>query len=379
MKSHKPQSKKKSLLKVRQLQKEKGVIAILMALLLPILIGFGAFAIDISYRFLIRSELQNAADATALAAAACLYGRANCGNLNSAKPDWTTARQSAIDYVSKNSAANIPLADVSVDYGYWNITGSPSGLQSLPKIPGNNDLAAVQVTINKADGANGGPVKTFLAPLLGIYSKPLSATAVAVVPYPTSSGTQSLFPVAITQCLYDDYWDAINKKPKIANVKNISGLDLPQTIGQPYVFKVTSSLHTCDCEAGQWTSLDVDSNSTSTIRGLISAGNPTDIPVGGKIWIQPGTKTGLYSDIDNCSAAGNKSCEYVTVPVVKDISTHAYNSVVAFACMRILSATGGSEKYITMQMSADADKCQSKGSGGGGVYYGELVPPRLAL
>lgn len=379
MKSHKPKSKKKSLLKVRQLQKEKGVIAILMALLLPILIGFGAFAIDISYRFLIRSELQNVADATALAAAACLYGRANCGNLNSAKPDWTTARQLAIDYVSKNSAANIPLADVSVDYGYWNISGSPSGLQSLPKIPGNNDLAAVQVTINKADGANGGPVKTFLAPLLGIYSKPLSATAVAVVPYPTSSGTQSLFPVAITQCLYDDYWDAINKKPKIANAKNISGLDLPQTIGQPYVFKVTSSLHTCDCEAGQWTSLDVDSNSTSTIRGLISAGNPTDIPVGGKIWIQPGTKTGLYSDVDNCSAAGNKSCEYVTVPVVKDINSHAHNSVIAFACMRILSASGGSEKYITMQMSADADKCQSKGSGGGGVYYGELVPPRLAL
>ena len=366
-------------MRLKSAQCEKGVIAILIALLLPIIIGFGAFAVDFSYRFLVRSELQNAADATALAAASCLFGRANCGNLNATKPDWNTARQSAIDYVSKNSSENTPLTNVAVDYGYWNITGTPAGLQSLPKTPATNDLAAVKITISKDIGANGGPVKTFLAPILGIYSKSLSATAVAVVPYPTSSGIGTVFPVAITKCLYDDYWDGANKKPKIANAKNIEGFDLPQTVGEPYLFKVTSSLHTCGCEAGQWSSLDTDSNSTTTIRGLISNGNSTDIPVGGKIWIQPGTKTALYSDVNNCSAAGNKSCEYVTVPIVQDISTHSYNSVIAYACMRILSATGGSEKYITMQMSNDADKCQAKGSGGGGTYYGELVPPRLAL
>jgi Flp pilus assembly protein TadG len=366
-------------MRLKSAQCEKGVIAILIALLLPIIIGFGAFAVDFSYRFLVRSELQNAADATALAAASCLFGRANCGNLNATKPDWNTARQSAIDYVSKNSSENTPLTNVAVDYGYWNITGTPAGLQSLPKTPATNDLAAVKITISKDIGANGGPVKTFLAPILGIYSKSLSATAVAVVPYPTSSGIGTVFPVAITKCLYDDYCDSANKKPKIANAKNIEGFDLPQTVGEPYLFKVTSSLHTCGCEAGQWSSLDTDSNSTTTIRGLISNGNSTDIPVGGKIWIQPGTKTALYSDVNNCSAAGNKSCEYVTVPIVQDISTHSYNSVIAYACMRILSATGGSEKYITMQMSNDADKCQAKGSGGGGTYYGELVPPRLAL
>ena len=54
MKSHKTQPNKKVFLKNRQSEKEKGVIAILMALLLPIVIGLGAFAIDLSYRFLIR-------------------------------------------------------------------------------------------------------------------------------------------------------------------------------------------------------------------------------------------------------------------------------------------------------------------------------------
>ena len=98
--------RQRTRLRLQSTRREKGVIAILIALLLPIMIGFGAFAIDFSYRFLVRSELQNAADATALAAAACLFGRANCGNLNASKPDWNTARQSAIDYVSKNSSEN---------------------------------------------------------------------------------------------------------------------------------------------------------------------------------------------------------------------------------------------------------------------------------
>ena len=41
--------------------------------------------------------------------------------------------------------------------------------------------------------------------------------------------------------------------------------------------------------------------------------------------------------------------QYVTVPVVQDISTHAYNPVVAFACLHILSAAGGSDKSILVR------------------------------
>ena len=371
--------RQRTRLRLQSTRREKGVIAILIALLLPIMIGFGAFAIDFSYRFLVRSELQNAADATALAAAACLYKHAQCGNLNSSTPDWNTARQSALDYVSKNSSENSSLTHGVVDYGYWNITGTPAALQPLPKIPTNNDLAAIQVTISKTDGSNGGPVKTFLAPILGIYSKPLSATAVAVIPIPTSSGIASLFPVAIKKCLYDAYWDTTNQKPKIAEAQNVPGFDLPQTVGEPYVFKVTSSYHTNGCEAGQWTSLEKDSNSTPTILDILNNGNSTDLGVGANIWIQTGTKTTLYSDVNNCSSAGNRKCEYANVPIVQEVSTHSFTPIVAYTCIRIVSAIGGSEKYITMQMSNDADKCQAKGSGGGGTNYGALIPPRLAL
>ena len=52
-----PFYKRKTTLRQRSHAQEKGVIALLIALLLPILIGAGAFAVDFSYRFLVRSEL----------------------------------------------------------------------------------------------------------------------------------------------------------------------------------------------------------------------------------------------------------------------------------------------------------------------------------
>ena len=114
--------------------------------------------------------------------------------------DWNTARQFALDYVSKNSSENTAQTNVVVDYGYWNITGTPADIQPLPKIPTTNDLPAIKIMISKANDSNGGPVKTFLAPVLGTYSHPLSATAVAVIPIPISSGINSLFSVVIKQC-----------------------------------------------------------------------------------------------------------------------------------------------------------------------------------
>ena len=118
---------------------------------------------------------------------------------------------------------------------------------------------------------------------------------------------------------------------------------------------------------------------TPTIIDILNNGNSTDLGVGANIWIQTGTKTTLYSDVNNCSSAGNRKCEYANVPIVQEVSTHSFTPIVAYTCIRIVSAIGGSEKYITMQMSNDADKCQAKGSGGGGTNYGALVPPRLAL
>jgi Flp pilus assembly protein TadG len=52
---------------------ERGAIAIIVAIALPVFLGFAALAIDLSNLYVARNELQNAADAGALAGARILY------------------------------------------------------------------------------------------------------------------------------------------------------------------------------------------------------------------------------------------------------------------------------------------------------------------
>ncbi|AOY98969.1 hypothetical protein BKK81_06625 [Cupriavidus sp. USMAHM13] len=359
---------------------QRGSIAVMTAVLLTVLLGCTALAVDVAYLYIVRNELQNAADAAALAGAPCLNPRTECLNTKNSAPDWATAQQTATNAISLNSSTGVQLTSGTVEYGYWNLTGTPAGLQSLPMTPGSNDRPAVKVTLSRSTGQNGGPVPTFFARIFGTTSMPVSATAVAVFSIPGYAGHGSLFPVAITKCLYDNYWNSTTHSPMTAtSTTSPPGFDssITQVVGQPYYFKVTSSYHAGPCEAGQWTSLDIDSNNVPTIRGLISSGNGAGIGVGDSIWIEPGTKTSLYSSVNACSAAGDKSCEYVTVPVVQDISTHAYNPVVAFACLHILSAAGGSDKSILVQMSNDTSHCETSNSGGIGPNYGSYTPPRL--
>ncbi|HEV2557618.1 MAG TPA: TadE/TadG family type IV pilus assembly protein [Microvirga sp.] len=56
---------------------ERGVIAIMTALMMPVLIGFGVLAIDAGRHFNLQTSLQGGADALALAAAAELDGRSD--------------------------------------------------------------------------------------------------------------------------------------------------------------------------------------------------------------------------------------------------------------------------------------------------------------
>ena len=52
---------------------QRGVVVVTVAILLVSLLSFGALALDISSLFVVRNELQNAADAGALAATRFLY------------------------------------------------------------------------------------------------------------------------------------------------------------------------------------------------------------------------------------------------------------------------------------------------------------------
>lgn len=354
---------------------QRGSVLIFVTLVLATLFGFAALAIDVGYLFVVRNELQNAADSAALAGANYLYP------LNGANPNWVLANTKATSAIQLNKASNATLTDGQVSTGYWNITGSPIGVQATSITPGSKDMPTVKVTISKNNGNNGGGVATVFARVLGINSLDASATAVAVVASPGYT-TKDLFPVAVTKCMYDNYWDSNTSQP---------------TTNPPLIFQIGSSYHYSGCDVGQWTSFDFDTNNVPDVKNLIdySTGaktnpDPVKLSIQDDIWIQPGTKTTIYSSVDACSARGDRSCEYVPVPVVcfnsptcSSLDTHTQTPIVGFACLHILQADGGSTKSITVQMVAmgttvnGEEVCKVSG-GGFGPNYGAKLPPKLA-
>jgi hypothetical protein len=61
----------------RHVERQRGAILVMTVLFLVILLGFAALALDLGRLYVLRTEMQNAADASALAAAAELDGDAN--------------------------------------------------------------------------------------------------------------------------------------------------------------------------------------------------------------------------------------------------------------------------------------------------------------
>ena len=327
----------------------RGQALVTIALSLVVLLGFGGLAVDVGFLMMARNELQNAADAAALAGAQAFYS-------GSSTPNWAAAEALATTAITYNQAMNTTLQTGTVSSGYWNLTGAPAGMQSKGKTPLlPNDVAAVSVTIRKAPGSNGGSVALFLAPLVGVPSQGLQATAVAVSSFPSVVAPGALLPVAITQCLYDNFWDSSTGTPR-----------LDPATGQPYEFRITSSYHTGPCEAGQWTSFKLDRNDVPTIRDLIENGNPDPLAIGDLIWIEPGTKTALYADVP----VG----EDVLLPVVMNIDTHAKNAIVGFGPFHITASVGGSGKYIQGHFVTNYKEPLATG---GGPYYGAYIPPTL--
>ena len=51
---------------------QSGMVAVIVAILLAVLLGFAALAVDIGHVMVVRNEIQNAADAAALAGACVL-------------------------------------------------------------------------------------------------------------------------------------------------------------------------------------------------------------------------------------------------------------------------------------------------------------------
>ena len=134
-------------IKIRQLwQEDRGVVAVLVAVFLSAFIGLMGAGIDLGLLYAARGELQNAADAAALAAADDLVTDVNGDSI--ADSNYGGAESTAHQYVDSNKLAKDMLVWSEQDLfeaGLWDFeakTFSRTGDTGDP-----DDLDAVRVTL----------------------------------------------------------------------------------------------------------------------------------------------------------------------------------------------------------------------------------------
>ena len=345
------------------LESQKGAVAVLVALTLPVLLGAGALAVDLAYLHVVRNELQNDADAAALAGARKLFSQ-GASTLN-----WSAAASTATNAIALNRAAGHALGNGQVQTGYWDTTQAATGLQGLPMTPGPNDAPAVQVSVAKSDGQNLGPVRTFLASIWGVYAKPVRVTAVAGVSSPGSVALN--FPVAMSQCMYQNFWNMSAQPP---------APHLDPATRKPYIFKIGSAYHYGPCDSGQWTPLNFSGQGANLIDKIIErdpalfSPPPPMLSIGDSLTLDNGSKTSIYKAVEKCIGAKTNPCDQVVVPVLDQVVPGISATIRGFACLNILDAKGGNDKYILVQMS---NQCPPPVSGGIGPNYGVISKPSL--
>jgi hypothetical protein len=200
-------------------QRQQGSYLVIFGGLLLLLTGFAVLAIDVGRIFIVRSELQNVADAAALAGANCLT-RENvkdpndCPSTMSSTLQWGLAKKKAEEQLSHNQADNRAIlssgAGHAIEVGYWDLFNKrPSGgtltssLSNTFSPIGAYDIPAIRVTVSKADGKNGGPVLMLTRLMFGGRDVPMSATSVAVISSPGGVATGQITPIAIDKCILE--------------------------------------------------------------------------------------------------------------------------------------------------------------------------------
>lgn len=167
------------------MQDTRGAVAVTVAIVMVVLLSFGALALDISNAMIARNELQNVADASALAGArqlGMIYQGLPQGTPYTtyvlSNPSAVVSAATTVALANQARQVSIVINAGDIQIGVWNTTTRTLAV-------GNVGATGVRVTARRDGGANG-PVATWLAGIMGINSMNVVATATAAL---TGSGT----------------------------------------------------------------------------------------------------------------------------------------------------------------------------------------------
>jgi len=357
-------------IRFKYIKNEKGIAFVMLAIIMFFLIFCVGLAIDTSHVFVVKKQLQNAADSGALAGAGVLYPDSSATLLSQLSPNWSLAASTAPTFVKQNRASGSNLTDadiLSVKTGYWNLSQNPPGMQPSTTVPKykcstsglactpstattscsaseaclQQDVPAVQVTVQKSG------VLSYFAKAVGWHAFSPSATAVAARGNPLSA--QLSFPFAVSKCMADYY--SLHPSPATIQIPGVNPQDP-------------------SCNTGNWTSLTMGGGGDSVVQGLLSGSTPPQsISFGDNIQIQSGTKANLYGLVDPYIG------QTVLIPVVAD-PTKSSTPVTGFFEFIVTGVTkNGSHSYISGQfVPYQGDPTPS---GLGGAQSNTVTPPML--
>jgi len=199
--------------------RRKGTVVVLAAFLMVFILGLLAFAIDVGYMSLARTELQRSADAAAMAAAWRLIDEQALQSDTYMTNAMSNCRSSAEDIASLNVVCNdAPAIDTNGDNSIEGdvVIGYLSSLtdQSLSlDTSDSSKFNAVQVCVRRNEDLNG-RVAFFFGQILGVNSATSQATATAALvrqiggfQIPSDGGNLGILPIALDEDSWNDLLD----------------------------------------------------------------------------------------------------------------------------------------------------------------------------
>jgi hypothetical protein len=317
---------------IQTIRNNRGATAIVVAVSLIILIGFLALAVDIGHLLVGRNELQNAADAAALAGASALYP--HLPSNTPTPPDWGAAETEAANWIRRNKSDNVYLEVAEVVSGYWDLRpGTSPDLLSQSITPGlcltptgACTPPAVKVTVRRTAGTNSGPVRNWFASVIGVSTSDVSAKAIAISASTGTAKPGALFPFAITKSLADTL--------SVGSSTTISSAD------------------------GAWINFDGSNDAGIAITNL------DPVSIGDGIYIVPGVKASIYKNVPH---------KTVLLPVVVGpIVEKTWPQIVGFIGLEITDSSQGG-KWVQGTVTT----YYTEVVGPIGPRYGAFSPPKL--
>ncbi|MBI2825113.1 MAG: hypothetical protein HYX69_10545 [Planctomycetia bacterium] len=369
----------------------RGAVVVLAAILMIVLLGMVAFAMDLGYLVNARTELQRSADSAAIAATWELIDDQPGPNMD-LSDEIAKARQFAAQYASLNfvcssspgvnqNASNSTSGDVVVGY-----LQNPSDPSQQMTFANQNQYNSVQVTVRRSAAENG-EVPMFFGRVLGDQSQGVTAQATAAIlnnfagfRAPADGTNLGMLPFALDKQTWDgmmqgqgqgqDQW-AVD--PSTGNVSHGSDgapeVNLyPQGTGSP------GNRGTVDIGGSNNSTADIERQIRNGISAddLVKLGKPLALDANGELKLNGDTGISAAVKDDLSSIIGKPR----VLPIFSAVAGNGNNSqytIVQFVGVRITEVvlTGKmSSKRVMIQPAAVISEGGIPNTNGGQTSYG---------